>query len=137
MRTFPVEKPTPEIIRRAVSLGGRLLIASADRENRPHIAAAGSIGMAAADRIAVSSWFCPATISNVAENPQVAVVIWDLVSDSGHQLLGRVETVQELEFLDGYLPEKDFELPQVERRLVIVVDKVIAFSPSAHSDQGE
>jgi hypothetical protein len=132
-----VEKPYSEIIRKAVSQGGRLLIASADRENRPHIAAAGHIEMAAADRITLSSWFCPATISNVAVNPQVAVVIWDIVSDSGHQFLGRVEAVQELEFLDGYLPEQDVELPQVERQLVIAVDEIIEFSRGAHSDREE
>jgi hypothetical protein len=136
-----MEKPSPEIITQAVALGSRIghvLIGSADREGRPHLAAAGRIETAGADKISVSSWFCLRTMSNLQENPGVAVVAWDAASGRGHQILGRVESVQELESLDGYAAGQEIpDFPQTERRLVITVEKVTAFGRMAHSDLEE
>jgi hypothetical protein len=136
-----VEKISQEIILAAVALGNRVgyvLIASADRKGRPHLAAADRIEAASAGRIAVSSWFCPRTAANLQENPGVAVVAWDAAAGSGHQVLGRVESVQDLRILDGYAPGQEApDFPQTERRLVIAVEKVTAFGRMAHSDQEE
>lgn len=138
---MPMEKPSPEIIAAVVALGskvGHVLIGSASRRGRPHLAAAGKIESAGADRIAVSSWFCPRTMANLQENPEVTVVAWDAGAGQGHQVLGRVESVQDLEFLDGYAPGQEAgDFPQTERRVVVLVEKVTTFGPRAHSDREE
>ncbi|MDA8163978.1 MAG: pyridoxamine 5'-phosphate oxidase family protein [Desulfobacteraceae bacterium] len=136
-----MEKPSPAIIAEAAALGsraGHVLIGSADRQGRPHLAAAGRIEVAGPDRIIVWSWFCPRTMANLQDNPEVAVVAWDAAAGIGHQLLGRVESMEETGFLDGYVPAlEDADLPQIERRLVITVKRATGFGRTAHSDREE
>jgi len=65
----------------------------------------------------------------------VALVIWDESQDTGYQLLGDVKEVRELSFVDGYAPEKESQPPpQVERQLIVQVNKTLAFSHAPHSD---
>jgi len=51
-------------------------------------------------------------------------------------MVGRVERIEETAILDGYAPEIETAQPspQVERRLVVKVEKVIAFSHAPHTD---
>ncbi len=129
-----------EAIQNAVALGTRLehvFVATADGNGLPHMAAAGRITPISKRRVAVEAWFCPSTVMNLEDNRGVALVVWDAVADKGFQLLGEVEKIEEKAFLDGYAPEME-ELgpsPQIERQLVVRVDKVIAFSHAPHSDK--
>jgi hypothetical protein len=113
-----------------------VLVATSDEEGVPHIAAANSIGKPEAGRIAVTDWFCPETVANATSGRSVAIVIWDSVLDEGHQIVGRVAAVEELAIMNGYLPGEDerVPLPQQERRLIIDVEKVMAFRQAFHSD---
>jgi pyridoxine/pyridoxamine 5'-phosphate oxidase len=132
----------PEIIHSAVALGQKLehvFVATADAEGLPHVAAAGRISLGDEGLMTVSAWFCPGTVMNLRQNPKVSLVIWDEAADTGYQLLGKVEKVEETAMLNGYIPEKEGKdpSPQVERRLLIRVDKVTAFSHAPHSDMEE
>lgn len=135
----------PEILNRAVELGKRrkrVYVATADRRGLPHLAAAGDIEMVSEDRIAVAAWFCPGTVRNVGENPRIAVVAWDPETDTGHQMVGEVERMEETAVMDGFVPaaaegeadSADGPLPQSERRLIIRIDEVLAFSHAPHAD---
>jgi predicted pyridoxine 5'-phosphate oxidase superfamily flavin-nucleotide-binding protein len=128
-----------EIVKSAVSLGQKLkhiFVATADADGLPHVAAAGRISMADDGLITVAAWFCPGTVMNIGQNPKVSLVLWDAVADTGHQLLGKVEKVEDSAMLNGYVPELEGKdpSPQVERRLLVRVEKVIAFSHAPHSD---
>jgi len=59
--------------------------------------------------------------------------------DNGYQLLGKTEKVENTAMMDGYAPglEDKPPLPQVERRLLIRVDKIIGFRNSPHTDEEE
>jgi hypothetical protein len=76
---------------------------------------------------------------NLENNPRISLVVWDPLSDTGHQLTGEVEQVEELAFLNGYLPEEEGArpLPQTRRRLTIRVTAILAFSRAPHTDQEE
>ncbi|HEJ83080.1 MAG TPA: pyridoxamine 5'-phosphate oxidase family protein [Desulfobacteraceae bacterium] len=129
-------------IRAAVELGARLrhiFVGTADAEGRPHLAAAGAIVLVPDERIAVDAWFCPGTVMNLERNPRISLVVWDQPRDSGYQLLGEVEKIEEQSFMDGYAPgmEDLKPSPQIERRLLVRVDKVIGFSHAPHSDLEE
>ena len=129
-------------IRKAVSLArkvGSIFVATADSGGLPHLAAAGRLDEAGDGRLSVAAWFCPGTVQNVQENRKISLVVWDPASDAGYQLLGEVEKVRELAMLNGYVPgeEKKPPPPQVERELVVRVEKVIAFSRAPHSDLEE
>ena len=88
---------------------------------------------------AVAAWFCPGTVVNLEHNSKISLVVWDAAADTGYQLIGNVEKVDETAMLDGYLPEMESTgpSPQVERQLFVKVDKVIGFSHAPHSDLEE
>jgi hypothetical protein len=129
-----------ERIRKAVTLGEEtrhVFVATADARGLPHVAAAGRIELSSEGRVGVSAWFCPGTVLNVQQNRRIALVVWEAARDQGYQLLGEVEDLQETAFMDGYVPqlEKQPPPPQVERRLVVRVDKVLNFTHAPHGDQ--
>ena len=119
---------------------GFVFMATAGAKGLPHVAAAAKISQTAdIERVAVEAWFCPETVANLQTNCFVALIIWDPKSDHGYQLLGETEKIEETALLNGYLPrvEDKSSLPQVERRLLIRVDKVLKFSQAPHTDEEE
>jgi hypothetical protein len=130
------------IARRVNSLArgeGQILVATADSEGMPHLAAAKKLEILADGRVAVSAWFCPSTVANLNANRRLSVVIWDPEVDAGFQLIGEVEDVSEVAMMDGFIPAEGREapLPQVERRLVMAVEKSLAFRLRPHTDMEE
>lgn len=127
-------------IEKALTLAEELqhvFVGTSDRDGTPHIAAAARLDVAGDQHLAVSSWFCPATVSNLQENRKVSVVVWNPATDEGFQILGTVQRIEETAILDGYAPELEAgePPPQVERRLVVSVEKVTAFSHAPHTDR--
>jgi len=139
VKTMAEVRPRVKGIERAVALAQRLqhvFVATANRDGTPHIAAGANLSLTDDNRLSVSSWFCPATVSNLQENRKVSVVVWNPEADEGVQVVGTVERIEEISILDGYAPgiETTELSPQVERRLIVDVEKVIAFSHAPHSD---
>jgi len=115
---------------------GHVFVATADSSGMPHVAAAARMQRAPADQVAVSAWFCPGTIANLGDNRHISLVVWDPPSDRGYQLLGEVMQVEEEAMMNGYSAETELRspMPQVERKLVVRVAKILAFSHAPHSD---
>jgi hypothetical protein len=130
-----------EVLKRAVTLAkkvGYVFVATAHATGLPHVAAAGKIRLTPDEgRVAVEAWFCPGTVANLQSNQHTALVIWDPNIDNGYQLLGETEKVEDTAIMNGYGPglEDKSALPQVERRLLIRVDKIIGFRRSPHTDE--
>lgn len=123
----------------AISLAEKLehvYVATADASGLPHVAAAGQLARVSNDHVAVAAWFCPGTLANLDVNLRISLVIWDPASDAGYQLLGEVEKVEEQAIMNGFLPgsESGPPMPQVERSLMVRVDRIIGFSHAPHSD---
>ena len=132
----------PELLNTAVELAEKLkhvFVATADSSGMPHVAAAAKLNQTSKDHVAVTAWFCPGTVANLSENRRISMVVWDAPSDKGYQLLGLVEKIEEIAMMNGYSPEIDetIVMPQVENRLLVRVDKIIAFSHAPHSDLEE
>jgi len=132
----------PESIKQAVAIGkkmGHTLVATADAEGLPHVAAAASINHVLENRVDVAAWFCPGTLANLQHNRRISLVVWDADTDTGYQMLGRVENIGEEAMMNGYMPgtEEAAPLPQIERVLQVKVEKVIVFSHAPHSDVEE
>ncbi len=132
----------PDSIQKAIALGselGHVIVATADRGGIPHVAASSRISMEDNGRIGISEWFCPGTLANLQVNPRIAIVVWDPKRDRGYQLLGTSEGVKDVAFMDGLAPDAETEkpLPQVERNILVRVDRVIRFSHAPHSDLEE
>ena len=132
----------PDIIQSVVTLGrklGHVFVATADSKGLPHVAAAGRLSLGSDGLLEVAAWFCPGTVMNIEHNHRISLVVWDAAADTGYQVLGNVEKVEETAMLDGYVPEMESRgpSPQVERQLIVRVDKVMGFSHAPHSDQEE
>jgi len=131
-----------KILDQAVALVQKLrhvFVATTDGKGLPHIAAAGKLALNPEGRVTVAAWFCPMTVANLQKNRRVSLVVWDPQVDMGYQLLGETERVEEIAMMDGYLPGPASRppLPQVERQLVVRVDKIIDFKHAPHSDVEE
>jgi hypothetical protein len=129
-------------IQQAVNLAQTLqhvFVATSDASGLPHLAAASRIEVVEDAKVAISEWFCPGTLENLEQNHRIALVIWDAAVDKGYQLLGEVEDMNREAMMNGYAPELASRqpLPQVEWRLTVRVDKVLAFSHAPHSDVEE
>ncbi len=73
---------------------------------------------------------------NLQDNPHVAVVVADPDTGTGFQFVGVVEGSADTAVLNGYIPDLEPPgLPQVQWRLEIRVEKVMAFTADAHSDR--
>ncbi len=131
-----------EALKKAVELGqelGRVFVATADSQGLPHVAAAGEIRLESETRVGISAWFCPGTVANLKKNPHMASVVWDPASDVGYQIVGRCEKVEEVSMMNGYSPQTEEKqpIPQVERKILMRVEKVIGFKHAPHSDLEE
>ena len=85
--------------------------------------------------VEATAWFCPQTVANVANNPNLSLVILS-AEGSGYQMVGEVQSVGEVAVLDGWDPalEGREPVPQVQRVFRIVVAEVLSFADEAHTD---
>lgn len=115
---------------------GHVFVATADASGMPHVAAAVQLNNASGNHVAVSAWFCPGTVANLDVNRHISLVVWDSPADRGFQLLGLVENIEVQAMMNGFSPEAELDspMPQVERKLLVKVDKVLVFSHAPHSD---
>lgn len=130
-----------QVLQRAVELARttrQVLVATSDSHGLPHLSVAQRLALRGEDTVSLFGWSCPVMISNLAANARISLVIWDMHSDRGYQLLGEVRAVREHSILDGYLPRQGPDLvPQVEHELQVSVEQVLRFSHFPHTDQPE
>lgn len=126
-------------LKKAIDLSqktGFICIATSSSNGTPHIAAAGKVELTDKDHLAITEWFCPATLANLEHNKAVSIALWDKDSDTGCQIIGQLERIEDLSILDGYAPAAESQppLPQVERKLFIKIKKTTDFRLGPHSD---
>jgi hypothetical protein len=128
----------PMNMQKIAELAARLrlvLLATVDDRGLPHMAVADKLSLISEQYVEVAGWFCPGTVTNLEQNRGIALVVWDAAEDIGYQLVGEVEQMEEIAFLNGYLREEgQTPSPHVERRLRVHVGKIIAFTHAPHSD---
>ena len=118
---------------------GHVFIATADSKGQPHLAAAGKLAQTPEKHLMVTEWFCPQTLNNLQMNPRLSVVVWDSDIDAGYQIIGELEAIKDIGILDGYSRKSHVtpSIPQVERQLLLHVDKILEFKRSPHTDLEE
>lgn len=135
------ERALREAVALAEQVGGTL-VATADADGRPHVAAARVMTLDEEHMsLAVDEWFCPGTVANLGVNRRVALVAYDCEADRGYQVLGEgeVEAVEQTGVLDALGPDElaGHPVPQIERRLIIRPDRLLAFTQAPHTDADE
>jgi predicted pyridoxine 5'-phosphate oxidase superfamily flavin-nucleotide-binding protein len=136
---FPTErrcgKMITEEIRNFIAGTPVAFVASTNEAGDPHLAAGRDIRVLDAVHLEFENWFCPTTLRNIARNPRVAVAVTTADGGSGFQFSGVVSRTIAAAMLDGYAPESEAPgMPQSLTRLVVTVEKVMAFSAGAHTD---
>lgn len=130
------------VLRKAIDIGrksGHIFLITADQSGIPHMSIATKISIASETQIWVAGWFCPGTVENLENNPNIGVAVWDETNDTGYQLLGRKQELNAIAITDGYSPELEEEpsLPQIEREVKIVIEKMLGFKQAPHADVEE
>lgn len=125
-----------DVYEKAVEMGlnrQHLFIATYDPLGWPHMASVGCFEVMSEGRVALSDWTCPLTARNLQHNRRVSLLIWDIATDVGYQLLGEVEAVSAL---DGTRHSGDgkLHLGHPEEELVVRIEKALTFSHAPHSD---
>ncbi len=131
-----------EILKKAEQLAakaGHVFVATADSKGWPHVATAGRLALTPEKHVIVTEWFCPGTMANLQVNPRLSLVAWDSASDVGYQLFGELKEMKDLGVLNGYAPQVESKtpVPQVERQLLVHIDKIIEFTRAPHTDVEE
>ena len=129
----------PKTLAKAVALAeklGHVFIATANASGRTHLAAARTLSYIPEDQVLVADWFCPETVKNLHSNRFLSIVAWEPSSDRGFQIQGELKALRDLEMLNGFSPEleKKPAIPQVERELLVRVERVVDFKIRPHSD---
>jgi hypothetical protein len=117
-----------QMLQKAIELAEErqhLLISTANGAGMPHIASVGSIRPVSQQKLALGDWYCPATVFNIQENSQVSMIVWEIATDTGYQLLGEVEAIR---------PTEDPTGDPFERELIVHIDNVLTFSHAYHTD---
>lgn len=128
-----------EILKKAEQLAakaGHVFVATADAKGWSHVAMAGRLMLTPEKHVVVTEWFCPGTMANLQANPRLSLVAWDSATDIGYLLTGELEKMKDLGMLDGYAPQIDGNtlFPQVERQLLVHIDRVIEFKRAGHTN---
>ncbi len=129
----------PKKLDQAIALGKKVehfFIAVVDGKGVPYVNSARQIEQEADHQFAIEEWICPLTVTNLSENPKLAVLIWDPATDDGYEILGEVLMFEGQAFLNGFAPEveENAYLPQVRRRLIIRAERITAFSHALRCD---
>jgi hypothetical protein len=127
------------VLKKAITLAeelGHIFVATSNNAGITHIGAAGKVILNDESLLEVTSWFCPETVKNIQTNNNVTLLVWDSRNDRGYQLFGISEKVEELHMLDGYVPEIEGKspIPQIQRKLVIRLNKITEFKHAPHND---
>lgn len=126
-------------VKRAVAMArevGHLFLATADAAGSPHIAVVKDIGAGPGGSVLLTMWPCQSTFANLEKNPHVSLVIWQTEKDTGYQLCGEVENIENVAVLNGYLPglEDKKHYPQEEIKVRVRIKKVLNFQQAPHLD---
>lgn len=125
-----------ESIKRFVEGVDHAFVASADRNGSPHLAAGRGLRVPDPGHLVFEAWFCYTTLQNLEQNPAVAIAVADPDTGEGYQFTGRIVLREDAAMIDGYAPDAEFQgMPQVESRLHLAVEQIMAFSAGAHTDQ--
>ncbi len=133
-----MQRQIETVLGKAIRLAERLehiIVTTVGEGGMPHVTAAGKVSLQTEGQVAVTAWFCPVTVMNLQKNRAISIVIWDADADEGYQLLGEMKRIEDLAFMDGYMPEEiERPSPQIERKLVVRVDKILGFKHAPHND---
>ena len=112
------------------------MVASADISGNPHLALGSGIKVLDDTHLALENWYCQTTLRNLEQNQRIAIAVMAGDSKIGYQFIGAVTYGYDVAILNGYAPDMEAPgEPQALTRIVMRVDKILAFCSGIHTDQ--
>lgn len=123
-------------IRRFIEGISLAIVASSDVSGKPHLALGTGIKALDGKHLMIENWYCQTTLQNLDVNPRIAIAVMARDSKIGYQFIGNVAHGYDIAILNGYVPgvEHPDDL-QALTRIVVRVDKVLAFCSGLHTDR--
>lgn len=115
---------------------GYVFLTTANGMARPHLSIVQPVHIDQKNRLKLTAWLCQDALNNLEENPKVSVVVWDQIQDTGYQLSGVLDNIEQAAELDGYAAglEVKKHFPQIEWNLYVQIDKILNFQKAPHVD---
>jgi hypothetical protein len=125
-----------EEIKRFVEGIALAIVASADVFGNPHLALGNGIKVMDGQHLLLENWGCQTTLQNLDRNPRIAIAVMAQDMKTGYQFIGNLAYGFDLAILSGYAPEAEAPgEPQVLTRIVVKVEKILAFCSGIHTDR--
>ena len=113
-------------------------VGTSDKEGKVHLSVAQGMCVPDEKHIAFEEWFCPRTLENLKDNPQITVGFVDPQTGKGYQVIGELEDVDVGAMMNGFSKDKEDEwkgYPQSKHQLYIRADSVLELSTGPHADE--
>jgi len=103
------------------------LVATASKTGRPNVSAKGSLRVLDDDHVVFADVASPRTVTNIKENPQVAIICLDVVTRKGCRLWGQAEVIAAGELFDIIAKELAGRTMAVKHVVKVAVREVEIF----------
>jgi uncharacterized protein len=102
-------------------------IATASKSGRPNVSLKGSFRVLDDEHVMFADIHSPGTIANLAENPQVAAMVFDAATRHGCRIWGHAEVHSSGKLFDQVSAELTSRAMQANNIVVVTVDEFIVF----------
>ena len=103
------------------------LVATASKTGKPNVSAKGSLRVLDDEHVLFADVASPRTITNIKENPQVAVICLDAATRKGCRIWGRGEILNSGELFDKTVAEFANRKMKVRNVVKVTVEEVETF----------
>ncbi|MFW6147207.1 MAG: pyridoxamine 5'-phosphate oxidase family protein [Thermodesulfobacteriota bacterium] len=103
------------------------LVATASTSGRPHVSAKGCLRVLDDDHVAFADVASPRTLTNIKENPQVAIMFLDVVTRRGCCLWGQAEVITSGELFESMAKELAERNMKVNHVVKVAVEDIETF----------
>ena len=125
-----------EEIKRFIEGIPQAVVATADVSGNPHLALGAGIKALDGQHLMIENWYCQTTLRNLDQNPRISIGVMAQDPDIGYQFIGNMVHGYDIAILNGYVPEAEQQGgPQTLTRIVVKVEKILAFCSGIHTDQ--
>ena len=103
------------------------LLATASRTGKPNVSAKGSLRVLDDEHVAFADIASPRTVTNIRENPQVAIICLDAIARKGCRIWGKGSILNSGKLFDQLSAEYDEKNMEVKNVIKVAVEEVETF----------
>jgi len=114
-------------VKNAVAKCSPALVATVNKDGKPNVSAKGSLRVIDDEHLLFADIHSPRTITNLKENPQVAVICLNPATRKGCRIWGKAEIMTSGDLFDQMTKEYAGKSMKVNHVVKITVDEALGF----------